>query len=137
MSTKKIMGDMGEALAQKYLKRRFWRIVSTNYKALCGEIDIIGYRFGVLVFFEVKTRSNQSYGTPASAVDNKKIKNIKTAGNSFLATYCSGNKLPKYRLNGEIKYKPIRKKRIDVIEIYASENNRINHIKDFNNGEEL
>ena len=72
MSTKKIMGDMGEALAQKYLKRRFWRIVSTNYKALCGEIDIIGYRFGVLVFFEVKTRSNQSYGTPASAVDNKK-----------------------------------------------------------------
>ena len=137
MKTKKEIGDMGEALAQRYLKRRLWRIVSTNYKARGGEIDIIGYRLGVLAFFEVKARSNQSYGTPASAVDSKKIKSIKAAGADFLATYCRGNKLPKYLRNGELKYKHINKKRIDVIEIYASENHRINHIKDFNNGEEL
>jgi len=136
MKTAKNIGNMGESLAESYLKKRFWRIVSVNYKSHGGEIDIIGYRFGVLVFFEVKARSNSSFGRPADAVDGQKIKRINTAARDFLNTYCPNGKLPKYRFNGEIKYKSIRKKRIDVIEVYISENNRINHIKDFYSGEQ-
>ena len=135
MKKAKEIGKKGELLAEKYLKRRFWRIVSNNYNANGGEIDIIGYRFGVLAFFEVKARSNDKYGSPASAVNNEKLRRIELAANHFLKTYCPNNSLPRYGFNGQRKYKHIMKKRIDVIEVYLSENNRINHIKDFYDGE--
>ena len=65
---KRQIGDKGEELAEKYLKNHGWRIVSRNFSVRGGEIDIIGYRFGVLVYFEVKTRKDDSYGRPSEAV---------------------------------------------------------------------
>ncbi len=129
---------MGEALAEKYLKKRLWRILSTNFQTPYGEIDLIGYRFGRLVFFEVKTRTNDKFGRPASAVDAQKIYKIKKAMNAFLQTYCIGGRvLVNYPLGIE-KRKKIKNKRIDVIEVYISDNKpRINHIKSYSIGEEL
>ena len=39
--TTKQIGDFGEDIAEKHLKKRFWRIISRNFKAHGGEIDII------------------------------------------------------------------------------------------------
>lgn len=132
--TAKQIGTYGEDIAEKYLKKRFWRILSRNYLARGGEIDIIGYRFGVLTYFEVKTRSNDLYGRPSDAVDSEKIANIHTAARDFLNTYRRGGKIPVFYPFGIELRRRIYKQRIDVIEIYLSsdgEVNKINHIKDW------
>lgn len=131
----KIIGDFGENQAEKYLKKKNWHILSRNFKARGGEIDIIGYKCGALVFFEVKARSSESYGKPVDAVDDEKVQRIKSASREFLKSYRSGGKISVFYPFGlEIKRK-IRKTRIDVIEVYLQDrdNIRINHIKDWEN----
>lgn len=136
MKTNKNIGNYGEDIAEKYLKKRGYSILSRNFKARGGEIDIIGYRFGCLVYFEVKTRSNLSYGMPRDAVDGAKIANIRTAARAFLDTYGNFGKIPVFYPFGITKQKRIRKQRIDVIEIFLNNNSyKINHIKNW--GQEI
>lgn len=135
LKTKKEIGAFGEDIAERYLKRRLWHILSRNYSAFGGEIDIIGYRCGVLAFFEVKTRSNGLYGKPSDAVDSEKVKKIKTAARDFFRTYKKGNKIPVFCF-GRWQNRRILKQRIDVIEVYLTPNGeieKINHIKDWEN----
>lgn len=133
MKNKKEIGNLGEDIAEKYLKKRFWRILSRNFSVRGGEIDITGYRFGVLSFFEVKARSTDSFGTPASAVDDEKIANIRYTANAFLKTYQKGNKIPVFYPFGIEKMRRIYKKRIDIIEVYFDKDYKLqktNHLKD-------
>ncbi len=132
--TAKEIGNFGEDIAEKYLKKRFWRIISRNFKARGGEIDIIAYRFGVLAFVEVKTRTNELYGKPSDAVDGEKLYRIRNAARQFQEIYHVGSKIELTNLFGVEARKKIYKKRIDVIEIYLSKNKqieKINHIKDW------
>lgn len=132
--TAKAIGDLGENIAEKYLKNRFWRIVSRNFKACGGEIDIIAYRFGVLAFVEVKTRTNDLYGKPGDSVDGEKIMHIKSASRQFCQIYNVSRSINLPSLISDYKRKKITKKRIDVIEVYLSKDKKaekINHIKDW------
>lgn len=134
--TTRQIGNIGEDIAEKYLKKRGWRILSRNFAVRGGEIDIIGYRAGTLVFFEVKTRSNEKFGKPCEAVDAEKLSNIKKTANVFLNAYRVGGRIPVFYPFGIEAKKNIRKTRIDVIEVYLSpdgENTRINHFKDWEN----
>lgn len=134
MKTAKYIGDIGETAAEKYLERRGWKILSRNFKARGGEIDIIGYRFGVLVYFEVKTRSNDSFGSPASAVDTEKILRISRAARNFSETYRVAGKIPVFYPFGIKRLSRIRSERIDVIEVFLSRDNKaegIHHIKNW------
>ena len=113
---KKEIGDYGETLARRYLKRRLYRIVETNYKTKHGEIDIIAQKGRYIVFVEVKSRKEEyteTYGRPATAVNYTKREHIRYA-------------MKNYILRNNIKHIP----RIDVIEVYLSEKgHRIEHIK--------
>lgn len=136
MRTSKQTGDFGENIAEKYLKKRGWRILSRNFKAKHGEIDIVGYRFGTLVYFEVKTRSGDLYGTPAEAVTEAKVRKIKSAARELLDSYSVGGKIPVFYPFGIKRMKPIYKERIDVIEVFITPDlniRGINHIKDWGN----
>ncbi len=136
MKTAKEIGIIGENAAEKFLKKRGWRILSRNFLVRGGEIDIIAFRFGVLAFFEVKARSNDEYGTPASAVDGEKIRKIKHASRAFLTAYRKGGKIPVFYPFGITKMMNIRKQRIDVIEVYLTKDHKIskiNQIKDREN----
>ena len=88
----KQIGNFGEDLAEKYLKKRGWRILSRNYVVPGGEIDIIGFRFGVLAYFEVKARKDESYGKPADAVDEAKIIHMQKVIKDFQGLYIKENK---------------------------------------------
>ena len=79
MSTKDI-GLKGEKAAALYLKLRFYKILKRNFTTRYGELDIIAKNYKYLCFVEVKTRSNNSYGSPAEYVDkHKQNRLIKTA----------------------------------------------------------
>lgn len=126
------IGNFGEDLAEKYLKKRGWRILSRNYDVRGGEIDIIGFRFGILVYFEVKARRNESFGKPADSVDQAKISHIKKAIRNFQQLYIKGNRVSVFYPLGIEKKRYIKKQRIDVIEVYLSDKSqKINHIKNW------
>lgn len=69
-------GSEGEHSAVKYLRKRGYTIITTNYRAKTGEIDIIAQDKDYVVFIEVKTRRSSNYGLPAEAVNYKKQQKI-------------------------------------------------------------
>jgi putative endonuclease len=89
-----VLGQRGEQLALQYLFEHGYRLVVTNYVApigygptgrpITGEIDIIAYDESAqpftLAFIEVKTRTDDFFASPESAVDRAKQRHlIKTA----------------------------------------------------------
>ena len=70
------LGAKGEKLAIRYLKNRGYRIVQRNYRCKLGEIDIIAEHGVDLVFIEVKTRSDSSYGSAVESVTPYKQKQL-------------------------------------------------------------
>ena len=80
----KSLGKKGEAVAIKFLKKKGYQIIETNYLKRTGEIDIIAFdsKYNEYVFIEVKTRRNLNFGYPEESVDEKKLsKIIETAEN--------------------------------------------------------
>ena len=74
------IGYKGETAVEKYLRRRFYRILERNYKCHWGEIDIIAQKGKHICFIEVKTRGENSIGRPAEFVtEDKQFKVIKSA----------------------------------------------------------
>jgi len=78
------LGKAGEDAATAFLKKKGYSIVRTNYRTPLGEIDIIARDRGVLVFVEVKTRADDSYGHPYEAVDRRKREKMRRVALCFL-----------------------------------------------------
>ncbi len=75
-----INGRRGEEAAAQCLHEKGYTILARNYRAFCGEIDIIALQGNALVFAEVKTRSPGSLYAGKEAVTSKKQERIlKTA----------------------------------------------------------
>jgi len=83
------LGERGENLAKRYLRKRGYRVVVTNLKMrlgrgvtgqpLSGEIDIIAYENGVLCFVEVKTRTSDEIAPEANVTLAKQRQIARTA----------------------------------------------------------
>ncbi len=80
-------GQEGEKKAVKFLKKKKYRILETNFTTKAGEIDIIAEQGGVLVFVEVKSRADNEYGSPLDAVTPAKQKKLIQVANRFLARH--------------------------------------------------
>ncbi|MEI7480177.1 MAG: YraN family protein [bacterium] len=69
---KRIVGDIGEDLACRFLINKGWRLVDRNYLKKCGEIDLIlEDQDNVLHFIEVKTVSADLLGNIAGNVNHE------------------------------------------------------------------
>ncbi len=77
----KMLGDAGERLAARELKRKGLRIITRGYRTFHGEIDLIARDGDRLVFVEVKTRRQ---GQPAEAVTPEKQKHLTLTSLEFL-----------------------------------------------------
>ena len=100
----KDLGKFGEEKAVEYLISKGYTILCRNFRWKGGEIDIIAEdkaRRGAVVFFEVKTRRNRSFGLPCESVTPAKAEKMKRA-----VMFCAA---VDRRLGGDF--------RIDVIEI--------------------
>lgn len=77
---KQVLGKEGERIAEKYLRKKGYRLVERNYRCPVGEVDLIALDRRVIVFVEVKTRSDDRFGVPLESVHRRKQqKMIKTA----------------------------------------------------------
>ena len=84
LNKRQILGQTGEALAVRYLKKHGYKILERNYRTPTGEIDIIAKEKNTIAFVEVKTRSDRYFGNPKSAVTPKKQKKISMAALTYL-----------------------------------------------------
>lgn len=78
-------GRLGEMLAVNFLLRRGLRIVERNWRSHAGEIDIICDDQGTLVFVEVKTRTDDSFGPPCAAVTAAKQQRLRRLAEEYLS----------------------------------------------------
>lgn len=82
---RKSLGQKGEDIACKALKRDKYKILEKNYRCRQGEIDIIAEdRGGVLCFIEVKAKSSESFGLPEEAVTVWKQKKLLAAAFKYI-----------------------------------------------------
>ncbi len=95
------LGKWGEQCAVRYLRRRLYRIVATNYSNPCGEIDIIARRGTMLAFVEVKTRRSTAFGCAAEAVNARKQRQIiRTAQLYLQQNPAAGKYQPRFDVMG-------------------------------------
>lgn len=82
-----LLGQWGERQAERYLRRRHYRILHRNFRAPGGgEVDLVcrDKAEDALVFVEVKTRASTEYGRPADAVDYDKQRLIAKGAMAWL-----------------------------------------------------
>ena len=80
-------GRHSEIMAQNYLMSIGYKILETNWRSGHKEIDIIAKDENIIVFVEVKSRTNDIFAKPEDAVNFKKIKNIVRAANTYLISH--------------------------------------------------
>ena len=110
-------GRRGEEAAYWHLRERGFIMVDRNYrpKDSRGEIDLIGWEAGTLVFIEVKSRQSGAVRAPESAVDRDKESLVKAAARE-------------YRRWARCREAPYR---FDVVSVEMSpEGERIEHFRD-------
>ena len=118
MGKNNLSGAWGEALAAKYLRKKRYKIVATNYRSRFGEIDLIVCNRNYLAFVEVKLRKSDHFAEAREFVDQRKQERIRTTASIFLSEFPT-------------ELQP----RFDVIEIYApygidTKKPIINHLED-------
>ena len=78
-------GRWGEQRAVRFLKAKKYKMVGERVRVgKHDELDIIATHNNVLVFIEVKTRKNENYGRPFSAVNKEKRKRLSRAAVAYL-----------------------------------------------------
>lgn len=58
MNDPRKFGSSGEEAACRYLQRKGYKILHTNWYCQWGEIDVAAIKDGKLIFFEIKTRQS-------------------------------------------------------------------------------
>ena len=118
MTSTKLSGAWGEALAAEYLRKKHYTILASGYHSRFGEIDLIASNRKFLVFVEVKLRRSAKFAQAREFVDRRKQDRLRTTAAIYLSQY------------------PTRlQPRFDVIEIYAPESvntarPEIHHLED-------
>lgn len=99
-------GDAGEKFAADFLRKECgMKILCRNFCAGRDEIDIVARERDVLVFVEVKTRSESNRHGAVYAVDSRKRHALSRAANAYLRG---------------LRERPAAT-RLDVVEVYVSE----------------
>ena len=78
-------GVWGEALVADYLREKGYKLAAHSYRCRFGEIDLIAEKDGVLLFVEVKLRTNLQYGAPREYVTVNKQEKLRAAALLYLS----------------------------------------------------
>ena len=106
MSRTKAAGDRGEAEVAKYLRKKGYTLLASQWRCRFGELDLVAKsKRGVICFIEVKLRSAGAIGLPREFVDSRKQARLRSAASSWLDIHDVDSVA-----------------RFDVAEVYAGEN---------------
>ena len=75
-AARQAFGELGERIAERWLRRRGWRIVQRRFRTGHRDIDLVVERDGTVAFVEVKARKGAEFGGPVQAVNYRKRKQL-------------------------------------------------------------
>lgn len=81
------LGQQGERLAARYLRKLGCRIVAQGARDKYGELDLVAIDGITIVFVEVKTRQSHQKGHPVEAVTLEKQRRVTRAALSYLRAH--------------------------------------------------
>ena len=75
-AARQAFGELGERIAERWLRRRGWRVVQRRFRSGHRDIDLVVERDGTVAFVEVKARQGADFGGPVQAVNYRKRKQL-------------------------------------------------------------
>ena len=85
MDTRIEQGAAAERDAAQLLVAAGYQIVERNFRCKAGELDIIARDAGVLVFVEVRSRSDDEHGHAAEMIRRRKQRRVVRVARCYLA----------------------------------------------------
>jgi putative endonuclease len=79
------LGRLGELEAARFLRRRGHRILARHFTGADGEIDLIASYGALILFVEVKTRTDDAAADPADAAREPQWERIARSARTFLS----------------------------------------------------
>ena len=77
-------GLAAEHLAAEFLQQQGLRLLEKNYRSRFGEIDLILQESNVIVFVEVRLRSNPDFGGAAASITTAKQARLVRTAQTYL-----------------------------------------------------
>ena len=115
MRTSKQTGRVGEEAAGRYLEKKGFRVIASDYATSGGELDLVTYRRGALVFVEVKTRSGNAFG-------DLKRRRLRAAAKGFWHEQQKYRRIPVWsRLRRNFVLRRVVSARLDIAEVYLED----------------
>ena len=84
-------GEQAEIDAEKFLKKQGCKILARNFLCKGGELDIVALHKGVLIFVEVRLRTNLKFGGAAQSISKTKQRRLKRAAQIWLQSHNGQN----------------------------------------------
>ena len=81
------LGNDAEAIAEQYLLQKGLSLIRRNYYCKCGEVDLIMKDTNLLVFVEVRYRSNPFFGSAAESITAGKIQRCRKTASHYLQSH--------------------------------------------------
>lgn len=79
------LGQAFETKALTYLRSQGLELIERNFRAKCGEIDLIMSENNEIIFVEVKYRTSEHYGSASECVTASKQAKLKKTAQVWLA----------------------------------------------------
>jgi putative endonuclease len=92
LDPRRLFGQEGESAAERYLRRKGYRILERNARSSLGELDLVVEDGAVLVFVEVKARHSDAYGGAVHAVHRRKQDKLIQLAAQYLARHHINNR---------------------------------------------
>jgi putative endonuclease len=88
LADRKRLGRWGEKQGEKFLKSKGLKTLARNFSCKTGEIDLIMVDGdGSIVFVEVRTKADESFGPPEETITQPKRARLLRTARYFLAAH--------------------------------------------------
>lgn len=109
MTARKDLGDRGEAETARYLRKKGYTLLASQWRCRYGELDLVARDpGGTVCFVEVKLRQAGGRVLPREAVDARKQQRLRSAAAAYLS---------QHEIDAPARF--------DVAEVYTDENHRV------------
>jgi putative endonuclease len=113
--TRQAFGQLGERVAERWLRRNGWRVLQRRFRSGHRDIDLVAEREGTVAFVEVKARRGDRFGDPVEAVHWRKRRELWRSASVWISRHG----------------RPNESYRFDVIAVLVrGEEVRVRHIAD-------
>ncbi|MDQ2668209.1 MAG: YraN family protein [Gemmatimonadota bacterium] len=96
-AARQALGEFGERVAERWLRRKGWRVVQRRFRSGHRDIDLVVEQEGLVAFVEVKARQGDTFGDPVGAVNWKKQKELGRSARVWIARH--GRREEAYRFD--------------------------------------